>query len=74
MIKRGKWLLGDPNAPEAIARDKAKARIRKVQQASLGIRPGPEGMAQAEKPQMKLKTKPRHPAQLSIEDLLNGPL
>ena len=27
VIKRGKWLDGDPNAPEAKARDKAKARI-----------------------------------------------
>jgi uncharacterized protein YjcR len=28
VIKRGKWLDDDPNAPEAIARDKAKARLR----------------------------------------------
>jgi hypothetical protein len=28
VIKRGKWLDDDPNAPEAIARDRAKARIR----------------------------------------------
>jgi hypothetical protein len=27
VIKRGKWLSGDPNAPEAIARDKALGRI-----------------------------------------------
>ncbi|MBA1156681.1 sigma factor-like helix-turn-helix DNA-binding protein [Microvirga mediterraneensis] len=27
VIKRGKWLQDDPNAPEAIARDKAKARM-----------------------------------------------
>src|SRR5688500_3755853 len=26
VIKRGKWLGGDPNAPEAVARDKALAR------------------------------------------------
>jgi hypothetical protein len=26
VIKRGKWLSGDPNAPEAVARDKALAR------------------------------------------------
>ncbi|NEU11463.1 RNA polymerase subunit sigma-70 [Methylobacterium sp. BTF04] len=28
VIKRGKWLNDDPHAPEAIARDKAKARLR----------------------------------------------
>lgn len=28
VIKRGKWLTDDPAAPEAVARDKAKARLR----------------------------------------------
>ena len=28
VIKRGKWLNDDPAAPEAVARDKAKARLR----------------------------------------------
>ena len=28
VIKRGKWLSGDPNAPEAVARDKALSRVR----------------------------------------------
>jgi hypothetical protein len=28
VIKRGKWLSGDQAAPEAVARDKGKARIR----------------------------------------------
>jgi hypothetical protein len=28
VIKRGKWLDDDPNAPEAIARDRAKAKVR----------------------------------------------
>lgn len=28
VIKRGKWLNDDPAAPEAVARDRAKARIR----------------------------------------------
>ena len=31
VIKRGKWLTGDPEAPEAVARDKALARIKRVQ-------------------------------------------
>jgi hypothetical protein len=71
VIKRGKWLSGDPNAPETIARDKAKARIGKAQRAVPVIGPEPQGVAQAEKRQMK-KSKPRHPAQLSIKDFLNG--
>jgi hypothetical protein len=29
VIKRGKWLSGDPNAPEAVARDKALGRTPK---------------------------------------------
>lgn len=28
VIKHGKWLDGDPHAPEAVARDKALARLR----------------------------------------------
>lgn len=28
VIKHGKWLDGDPKAPEAVARDQAKARMR----------------------------------------------
>lgn len=28
VIKHGKWLTDDPSAPEAVARDKAKARMR----------------------------------------------
>lgn len=28
VIKRGKWLDGDPHSEEAVARDKAKARLR----------------------------------------------
>ncbi|GGD91457.1 hypothetical protein GCM10011390_07780 [Aureimonas endophytica] len=29
VIKRGKWLTEDPAAPEAVARDKAKERMRR---------------------------------------------
>ncbi|QCO05162.1 sigma factor-like helix-turn-helix DNA-binding protein [Azospirillum argentinense] len=37
VIKRGKWLNDDPNAPEAVARDKAKARAKE----GVGIDPRP---------------------------------
>ncbi|WP_445503908.1 sigma factor-like helix-turn-helix DNA-binding protein [Microvirga sp. G4-2] len=30
VIKRGKWLSDDPEAPEAVARDRAKARMTRV--------------------------------------------
>ncbi len=48
VIKRGKWLNDDPNAPEAIARDKAKARVKD----GTGIEPRPSRpkKKKAEKP------------------------
>jgi len=45
VIKRGKWLDGDPNAPEAIARDKAKERAKE----GVGIGPRPP-KAESKKP------------------------
>jgi hypothetical protein len=39
VIKRGKWLSGDPNAPEAVARDKALGRIRQGSRRSGGAGP-----------------------------------
>ena len=40
VVKRGKWLTDDPNAPEALARDKAMARAGKAARpASAGHRP-----------------------------------
>ncbi len=33
VIKRGKWLTDNPAAPEAVARDKAKARMRRQKEA-----------------------------------------
>ena len=44
VIKRGKWLDGDPNAPEAKARDKAKARIAAGPRLTAPLRkPRPKG-------------------------------
>lgn len=48
VIKRGKWLNDDPNAPEAVARDKAKARAKD----GVGIDPRPT------RPKKKKKAKP----------------
>ncbi|GJE17428.1 RNA polymerase subunit sigma-70 [Methylobacterium marchantiae] len=47
VIKRGKWLNDDPNAPEAVARDKAKARMRGEPKRD---RPAPKPPARKERP------------------------
>ena len=39
VIKRGKWLTDDPNAPEAVARDKAMARAARGAGAKPRTRP-----------------------------------
>ncbi len=63
VIKRGKWLDDDPASPEAIARDKAKARMN----AAAGRkRPARSGSAPAQKHQAR---KPSIQAQLSLGDL-----
>jgi len=67
VIKRGKWLHDDPNAPEAIARDKAKARI-----AAADDRKRPERRAMKTVPSAQkksVKPKPNNQAQLLLGDL-----
>ncbi len=39
VIKHGKWLTDDPNAPEAVARDKARARAKAPRPFGAGPRP-----------------------------------
>ncbi len=53
VIKRGKWLDGDPNAPEAKARDKALERARD----GVGRRPRPprEEKPKVDKPRRETK-------------------
>jgi hypothetical protein len=34
VIKRGKWLTDNPNAPEAVARDRALARMRRREETA----------------------------------------
>jgi hypothetical protein len=63
VIKRGKWLTDDPNAPEALARDKAMARAGKAARpASAGHRP------QRAAPAPRKAPAPQH-AQLTLGDL-----
>jgi hypothetical protein len=68
VIKRGKWLTEDPNAPEAVARDKAKERMARAEsEPPPQERPVPVQAAEAPR-----QPTSRNSAQLTIEDLLNG--
>jgi len=63
VIKRGKWLDDDPNSPEALARDKAKARMK----GAAGRNRSPKtGDATSQKRQAR---KPGNQDQLSLGDL-----
>lgn len=62
VIKRGKWLNDDPNAPEAVARDKAKARAKD----GVGIDPWP---TRPKKKKAKLDEEPAvEPVQEATEE------
>ena len=69
VLKHGKWLREDPKSEEAVARDQAKARMKKAKGDGVShrrISPVPEEAPRRPKP------KPRTSAQLSIEDYLNA--
>ena len=61
VIKRGKWLSDDPHAPEAVARDRALARMRGEPRPKRAVR----AKAGAPKP----NAKPRSQGQLALGDL-----
>jgi hypothetical protein len=74
VLKHGKWLQDDPNSEEAVARDRAKARMAKAraersapvsQRKTVAPR---DGAVRRSKP----KPKPGNSAQLSIDDFLNS--
>lgn len=66
VIKRGKWLHDDPSSPEAVARDKAKARIT----GDGRKRPEHRAIKSVSSSQKKSpKLKPGHQAQLLLGDL-----
>lgn len=70
VLKRGKWLTEDPQSEEAQARDKAKARMKRTQSEDT---PNPRKQPVAAGVEAPLKkSKPAHPAQLSIDDFLKG--
>jgi predicted DNA-binding protein YlxM (UPF0122 family) len=70
VVKRGKWLTEDPQSEEAQARDKAKARMKRMQSEDTPIPRKQPVTAAAEEAPRKPKPKPRNTAQLSIEDFL----
>ena len=68
VIKRGKWLSDDPQAPEAVARDKALARMRgdpKPKKPPLAASRAKERKATAP----KAPAKARNQGQLALGDL-----
>jgi hypothetical protein len=70
VLKHGKWLQEDPKSEEAVARDRAKARMQKAKAGSV-----PSSRQKIASPQDEAsggpKPKSRDPAQLSIDDFLN---
>jgi DNA invertase Pin-like site-specific DNA recombinase len=69
VLKHGKWLQDDPKSEEAVARDRAKARMQKAKTASVPssrrkLSTLPDETSRRPKP------KPRDSAQLSIDDFL----
>jgi hypothetical protein len=69
VLKHGKWLQDDPKSEEAVARDRAKARMQKAKAGSV-----PSSRRKFASPQDETwrhpKPKSRDPAQLSIDDFL----
>jgi hypothetical protein len=67
VIKRGKWLDANPDAPEAVARDAAKARMRREATPSKReVRNGKAGAPSGRKP---ATPRPSSQAQLLLGDL-----
>ena len=69
VLKHGKWLQDDPKSEEAVARDRAKARMQKAKAGSV-----PSSRRTIASPQdetsRRRKPKLRDAAQLSIDDFL----
>lgn len=66
VIKRGKWLQDDPLAPEAVARDKAKARLAAKRPDS---KPRPPAGPLSNSRKMPKKSRGSQQVQLALGDL-----
>ncbi len=65
VIKRGKWLQDDPSTPEAIARDRAKARMS----GSVSVEKATKRQERAERPRRRgLQPVSERQPELSFED------
>jgi len=71
VLKHGKWLTQDPKSEEAVARDQAKARMKKAQ-AERGPVSHRKTNAVTEVTPRRPKPKAGNSGQLSIEDYLNA--
>ena len=69
VLKHGKWLQVDPKSEEAVARDRAKARMQKTKAGSVTSSRRKIASPQDETSRGP-KPKSRDPAQLSIDDFL----
>jgi DNA-directed RNA polymerase specialized sigma subunit len=69
VLKHGKWLQDDPKSEEAVARDRAKARMQKAKTGSAHSSRR-KAASQQDETWRRPKPKPRDSAQLSIDDLL----
>ena len=67
VIKRGKWLSDDPEAPEQVAREKALARMDR----GVGVKPraGGRGKRAGKGQEAEGRPKRRNQAQLDLGDL-----
>lgn len=65
VIKRGKWLDDDPNSPEAVARDKAKARMKET----AGLKRTATGRAGSSTPRKRPSSRSSEQAQLRLGDM-----
>jgi DNA-directed RNA polymerase specialized sigma subunit len=69
VLKHGKWLQDDPKSEEAVARDRAKARMQKAKTGSAHSSRR-KAASQQDETWRRPKPKPRDSAQLSIDDFL----
>jgi hypothetical protein len=69
VLKHGKWLEDDPKSEEAVARDRAKARMQKAKAGSV---PSSRQTIASSQDETSRRPKPklRDVAQLSIDDFL----
>ena len=69
VLKHGKWLQDDPKSEEAVARDRANARMQKAKAGSV---PSSRQKLSTSKDETSRRPKPklRDSAQLSIDDFL----